>query len=134
VDVSVAVEAEPGMGGETLARWVELALRQHLAPLPPYGPDGAGWPFGRAVRDRDIEAAALRVQGVRLVNDVIVEGEAIGSDGSRTPAAGSVPMRAWQLPALRSVGVAIGEKAPPIAPEPPPPLDGLPVPIEQEKC
>ncbi len=134
VDVSIAVEAEPGMGGETLTRWVELALRQHLAPLPPYGPDGAGWPFGRAVRDRDIEAAALRVQGVRLVNEVIVEGEAIGPDGARTPAEGSVPMRAWQLPVLRSVGVTIGEKAAPIAPEPPPPLDGLPVPVEQERC
>jgi hypothetical protein len=134
VDLSVAVEAEAGTGGETLKRWVELALRQHFAPLPPYGPDGAGWPFGRAVRDRDAEAAALRVQGVRLVNEVLLEGEAIAPDGSRSPAEGSVPMAAWQLPVIRSVRVAIGEKAEPIAPEPAPPLDGLPVPVEQEKC
>lgn len=133
-DLSIAVEAEPGTGGETLTRWVELALRQHFAPLPPYGPDGGGWPFGRAVRDRDAEAAALRVQGVRLVNEVLLEGEAIGADGSTDPVEGSVPMLAWQLPVLRSVRVVIGEKADPIAPEPPPPLDGLPVPIEQERC
>jgi len=133
-DLSIAVEAEPGTGGETLKRWVELALRQHFAPLPPYGPDGAGWPFGRAVRDRDAEAAALRVQGVRLVNEVVLEGEAIAADGSTDPVEGSLPMRAWQLPVLRSVSVVIGDKADPIAPEPAPPLDGLPVPVEQEKC
>jgi len=134
VDLSVAVEAEPGTGGETLKRWVELALRQHFAPLPPYGPDGTGWPFGRAVRDRDAEAAALRVQGVRLVNQVLLEGEAIAPDGTRTPASGSVPMAAWQLPVIRSVRVAIAETAEPIAPEPPAPMDGLPVPVELEKC
>ncbi|PWS37598.1 putative baseplate assembly protein [Falsiroseomonas bella] len=134
VDLSVAVEAEPGTGGETLKRWVELALRQHFAPLPPYGPDGAGWPFGRAVRDRDAEAAALRVQGVRLVNEVLLEGEAIGADGENTPVTGSVPMLAWQLPVIRSVRVAIGEKAEEIAPEPTPPVDGMPVPVEVEKC
>jgi predicted phage baseplate assembly protein len=134
VDVSVAVEADPGTGGETLKRWVELALRQHFAPLPPYGPDGAGWPFGRAVRDRDAEAAALRVQGVRLVNEVLLEGEAIGADGSVTPASGSVPMLSWQLPVIRSVKVTIGDKAEEIAPEPPAPVDGLPVPVEVEKC
>jgi predicted phage baseplate assembly protein len=134
VDVSVAVEAEPGTGSETLMRWVELALRQHFAPLPPYGPDGAGWPFGRDARDRDAEAATLRVQGVRLVNEVLLEGEAIAADGSVTPVSGSVPMLAWQLPVIRSVRVAIGEKAEEIAPEPPPPVDGLPVPVEVEKC
>jgi hypothetical protein len=71
---------------------------------------------------------------VRLVNEVLLEGEAIAADGSTDPAEGSVPMLAWQLPVLRSVNVVIGEKADPIAPEPPPPLDGLPVPVEQEKC
>ena len=134
VDISVAVEALPGTGGETLKRWVELALRQHFAPLPPYGPDGAGWPFGRAVRDRDAEAAALRVKGVRLVNQVLLEGETIGADGTRLPASGSVAMLAWQLPVLRSVRVAIGDVAEPIAPEAALPLDGLPVPVEQQEC
>jgi hypothetical protein len=82
---SVAVEPEAGAGEETLRRHIELALRQHLAPLPPYGPDGQGWPFGRDVRDRDIEAATLRVQGVRLVNEVRVVGEEISRTGVRSP-------------------------------------------------
>jgi hypothetical protein len=50
------------------------------------------------------------------------------------PASGSVGMLAWQLPVLRSVRVAIGDVAEPIAPEAPPPLDGLPVPVEQQEC
>jgi predicted phage baseplate assembly protein len=134
VDISVAVEPEPGTGSETLRRWVELALRQHFAPLPPYGPDGQGWPFGRVVSDRDAEAAALRVQGVRLVNAVIVQGTAIAADGTEDPVTGSVPMQAWQLPVLRAVRVALGPTPEPLTPAPPPPLDGLPVPVEQEEC
>ncbi|MCU0888804.1 MAG: putative baseplate assembly protein [Rubritepida sp.] len=134
VDVSVAVEPEPGTGSETLRRWVELALRQHVAPLPPYGPDGQGWPFGRALRDRDAEAAVLRVQGVRLVNAVVVQGEAIAADGTRQGVTGSVPMLAWQLPVLRTVRVALGATPEPLTPDPAPPLDGLPVPVEREEC
>jgi hypothetical protein len=134
VDVSVAVEPEPGTGEETLRRWVELAVRQHFAPLPPYGPDGTGWPFGRAVRDRDAEAAVLRVQGVRLVNEVVLQGEAIGPDGTRTNVTGTLPLRSWQLPVIRHVAVALGPQAPPLAPEPPPPADGMPVPVEREEC
>jgi hypothetical protein len=134
VDVSVAVEPEPGTGSETLKRWVELALRQHFAPLAPYGPDGAGWPFGRAVRDRDAEAAALHVQGVRLVNEVILKGEPIAVDGTVSAATGTVQMLAWQLPVIRAVRVALGDTPEPLEPEPPPPVDGLPVPVEQEEC
>lgn len=137
---SVAVEPEAGSGEETLRRHVELALRQYLAPLPPYGPDGQGWPFGRAVRDRDVEAAVLRVQGVRLVNAVQVAGEAIDRAGTRSAVAQSVPLLPWQLPVLLEVRVAIGRDA---AAEPLPPLDGepgavpvdaMPVPVGKEEC
>ncbi|WHO39155.1 putative baseplate assembly protein [Sphingobium sp. AP49] len=136
VDIAVAVEPEPGTGEETLRHWVELALRQHFAPLPPYGPDGSGWPFGRIVRDRDAEAAALRVQGVRLVNETVVQGEAIDAAGLATPASAAVPMRAWQLPVIRTVEIAIGANAvaPPLTPPPPTPPKGMPVPVEQEEC
>lgn len=137
---SVAVEPEPGAGEETLRRHIELALRQHLAPLPPYGPDGKGWPFGRAVRDRDIEAATLRVQGVRLVNEVLVVGETIDRVGNRAPAEQSIAMRLWQLPVLLEVRVAIGAAA---RAEILPPVDSapdatavtrMPVPVGQEEC
>jgi hypothetical protein len=134
VDIAIAVDAQPGMGVETLRGWVELALRQHFAPLPPYGPDGAGWPFGRDVRDRDAEAAALRVQGVNLVNEIVVQGVAIAADGSQTDVTGTVPVLKWQLPVIRNVGVAIGPNAPSLAPEPSPPPDGIPAPVEVEAC
>jgi predicted phage baseplate assembly protein len=134
VDIAVAVQPEPGMGEETLRRWVELALRQYFAPLPPYGPDGSGWPFGRAVRDRDAEAAALRVQGVQLLNDIKVQGTTIAADGTQTGVTGSVAMQKWQLPVVRQVAVALGPTAPPLGPEPSPPVNGIPVPVTQGKC
>ena len=136
----MAVEPEPGAGEETLRRHIELALRQHLAPLPPYGPDGKGWPFGRNVTERDIEAATLRVQGVRLVNGVHLVGEAIGRNGTRSPAEKTVAMLAWQLPVLLEVRVAIGENSvaevlPPLdtLPAPTPPTS-MPVPVGKEEC
>jgi len=137
---SLAVEPEAGSGEETLRRNVELALRQHLAPLPPYGPDGAGWPFGRAVRDRDLEAAALRVQGVRLVNEVRLAGEEIDRAGGRRPVTQTLTLLAWQLPVLLEVRVAVGAdahaEALPALDTPPPalPVDHLPVPVAQEEC
>jgi hypothetical protein len=134
VDIAVAVQPEPGMGEETLRRWVELALRQYFAPLPPYGPDGSGWPFGRAVRDRDAEAAALRVQGVQLINDIKVQGTTIAADGTQTGVTGSVAMQKWQLPVVRQVAVALGPTAPALGPEPSPPVNGIPVPVTQGKC
>ncbi len=137
---SVAVEPEAGAGEETLRRHVELALRQHLAPLPPYGPDGKGWPFGRDVRDRDIEAATLRVQGVRLVNEVRVVGEQITRTGTRSAVDTTVTLLPWQLPVLLEVKVAIGANA--TAEELPPlddeaeatPVTSMPVPVGKEAC
>jgi hypothetical protein len=135
---SIAVEAVPGTGEETLRRHVELALRQHLAPLPPYGPAGAGWPFGRMVQDRDLQAAALRVQGVRLVNEILVVGTEIARDASRSAVTERVRMQSWQLPVVREVRVALGETAeplPPLGTEPEPaPVEGLPVPVGREAC
>jgi hypothetical protein len=114
---------------------VELALRQHFAPLPPYGPDGSGWPFGRAVRDRDAEAAALRVQGVAIVNDVLVQGTEIAADGHTTDVSNFVRIEKWQLPVIRNVAVALNsQKAPSLAPDPPPPVSGFPVPVEKKVC
>ena len=109
LSVAVAVEAEPEVGEETLRRQVELALRQLLAPLPPYGPDGQGWPFGRDVGERDLEAAVLRVQGVRLVNGVLITAQAVDAFGriSKTTSLQRLPLEAWQLPSLRQVQVVV---------------------------
>lgn len=109
LSVSVAVEAEPEVGEETLRRQVELALRQLLAPLPPYGPDGQGWPFGRDVGERDLEAAVLRVQGVRLVNGVLITARTVDGLGriAATTDLQRLRLEAWQLPSLRQVQVVV---------------------------
>lgn len=109
LSVSVSVEAEADMGEDTLRGQVELALRQLLAPLPPFGPDGQGWPFGRDVGERDLEVAVLRVQGVRLVNGVLIsarEVDALGRVASTTRVQ-RVSLAAWQLPSLRQVRVVV---------------------------
>jgi len=141
--VSVAVEVEAGYGIETVRRWVELAIRQYLAPLPPYGPGGQGWPLARPVRAPDVEAAVLRVEGVRIANEVLVAGPADIRPGGVAMPSGTVPMEKWQLPVMRNVRVAEGATAEPInplgqAPDRPPsqgePPIGVSVPVEEEEC
>jgi hypothetical protein len=153
--ISVAIEVEETYGFATVNGWVDLAVRQYLAPLPPYGPDGSGWPFGRNLRAADVEAAVLRVEGVRLVHDVQVEGVAIDAAGATTGHTGNVPLGSWQLPVIRKVQVAAAEAAEPIdrtavgdpgpggrasgelppLPDPaaPAPL-ALPIPVKREEC
>lgn len=96
--ISAAFEVDEGYGVQTVRRWVELAIRQYLAPLPPYGPAGKGWPFGRDVSAPDVEAAVLRVEGVRLVNKVLVA----GADPA-APLDKPVKLASWQLAVVRGV-------------------------------
>jgi len=109
LSVAVSVEAEADVGEDTLRNQVELALRQLLAPLPPFGPDGQGWPFGRDVGERDLEAAVLRVQGVRLVNGVLISAREVDALGrvAATAAVQRLPLAAWQLPSLRQIQVVV---------------------------
>jgi hypothetical protein len=153
--VSAAFEVEQGYSFVTVRGWVELAIRQFFAPLPPYGPTGAGWPFARAVRLNDVAAAVLRVEGVRLLHEVKLHGEErptgeptrITTDA--TGAITRIALDKWELPAVRGVTLALGEEAPDIDPDavgdPTGPLDGedggqggttvlIPVPVEEDVC
>jgi hypothetical protein len=139
--VSVAFEIESGYGFETVHRWVELAVRQYLAPLPPYGPSGLGWPFGRTVSAADVEAAALKVEGVRLVVEVLLEGDEIDAGGGVTTHRAKVRLLDWQLPVLRGVqitgnGSGAGAAEPIVRQDPPAGGDPgqFPVPVEREEC
>lgn len=146
VDISVAVSLDDGYGITTVRRWVELGVRQHLAPLPPYGPAGAGWPFGRSVRVEDIESAILQIDGVDLVNAVKLRGRPIGPDGVALSGydgeVTEVPIAAWQLPVVVSFSVIEGT-TPLELPEagstadPTTPADTgvpVPVPVVKETC
>lgn len=136
--VSLAVTSEEDYSPAVVHRWVELAIRQFLAPLAPYGPGGEGWPSGRTVTREDILAAVLRVEGVRIARDVHLQTEY--SEGDLQ----DIELQRWELPSLRKVQIAEGETAEPISMvgdalrptddsgEPGDP--GYPVPIKRERC
>lgn len=64
IAIAVGIVVEDDHGIDAVRHWVELVLRQFLAPVPPYGPDGKGWPLGRKVLAAELEAAVLQVEGV----------------------------------------------------------------------
>lgn len=133
VAVSVAVQAKPGYSADGVRRWVELVLRQYLAPLPPFGPEGHGWPLGRRVHSPELQAAALQVEGVEYIAALGVA--ELAEDGSWT--GGTVVLEQWEVVELRSVVVVVGDEAPPFGALPPgPDLGGTPVavPVPKKVC
>ncbi len=132
VAVAVGLEAKPGYGVEAVRRWVELVIRQYLAPLPPYGPEGQGWPLGRRVYGPELEAAALQVEGVQFLTGLAVAG---WNGTSWIP--GTVSLESWEVPELAVITVEDGPPtlapgqgvAPPSTPDVP-----VPVPILREEC
>src|SRR5205823_4767030 len=126
---AVGVHVKPGYSIEAVRHWVELVLRQYLAPLPPYGPDGGGWPLGRRVHGPELEAAVLQVEGVEYIEDRLrVADWGDGAWRERT-----VLLERWEVPELHEitvvdgpplpVGQALGAAPPPLPPvhEPPDP-------------
>jgi hypothetical protein len=133
VAVSVGVRAKEGYGIEALRRWVELVLRQYLAPLPPYGPGGEGWPLGRRVHGPELEAAALQVEGVEFLEGLRVAGWV---PATGTWQEGTVTLRPWEVPHLTELTVIEGAPLVPGEPLGPPPAAKVPVPfpVIKEVC
>ncbi len=138
VAVAVALEVKAGYGIEAVRHWVELVLRQYLAPLPPYGPEGKGWPLGRLVHGRELEAAALQVEGVRLLNQLEV---AAWDDQKNAWVTEPVKLREFEVPELTQITVVEGQQVVPFGDSIEPPLspDGtvsvpVPIPIIREEC
>ena len=147
IAVSVGVQAKPGYGIEAVRRWVELVIRQYLAPLPPYGPDGGGWPLGRAVYGPELEAAALQVEGVLYVECLrIAQWDATTNQWAEasadsTGADGCLPreridLQPWEVPEVVEMtvvqgpalkpGDAVGAVTPPLVP--------IPIPTIPDEC
>ncbi len=148
--VTVGLVTMPGAMRATVHRAVQAALRDYLSPLTG-GPaalrrcDGeetfstvgqveAGWPLWTEVRQQDLEAVAVRVEGVRYVNGVKLG--MLASDGVTITPAESVPILGVQLPWLAAISVAEGD---------PPALDSfsgtesargfqVPVPLQPKTC
>jgi hypothetical protein len=146
IAVAVGLQAKPGYGIEAVRRWVELVIRQYLAPLPPYGPEGGGWPLGRAVFAPELEAAALQVEGVQYIECLRLArwddtekkwAEAtIVPDGDGCPPRENIPLMAWEVPELTEITVVQGPALAPGQALGPvmPPLVAIPIPTIQDEC
>jgi hypothetical protein len=131
VAVSIGLAVRAGYQVDAVRRWVETILRQYLAVLPPLGPDGAGWPLGRAVRMAELEAVAVQVEGVEYVTGSGL-GIPDGSGGYRPT--DPVPLEQWEVPELVGLSVVVGDPLPIGTPSQPAPLDGTLVPLPPDVC
>jgi predicted phage baseplate assembly protein len=143
--VSVGVTIHDGFDGgagglnrDGVLREINQAVRRYLWPLLPGGPDGGGWPLGRAVRNRELEAVAARVPGVEEVRGINLFSRENGDWTRVTTQPGlvaQVTLTAWQLPELLDITVAEGPPADELdtayhlAPE-----TGMAIPVVPEVC
>lgn len=113
---SAAITLRDGFAREEVVRAVTDRIYGYLWSLAPGGPDGTGWPLGRAVRNLEIEVEIARVPGVQTTQgvNIFTEGEtgfqlvpAELATGSRVLA-----LDLWQLPELLAFDVAVGPGGP----------------------
>ena len=107
---SVSIRLLNNADSVATARSVQQALTNYLWALPPGGPDGGGWPLGRAVASDELRTQAGRVAGV-LAADVVTL--YMLTAAVWTPVALAAPLNPWQVPALQGVGVVTDGSSPP---------------------
>ncbi|QNM98651.1 putative baseplate assembly protein [Chitinimonas koreensis] len=132
--ISLSIKVRDGYGLDAVRDWVALLLRRYLAPLPPYGPDGRGWPLGRRVLDRELGGVAMQVEGVEYVGELRLAGRA--DDGSWQEAA-AVTLTGWEVPEVAAIAIVDeGSTLPAPGQLVPPPAGGpaVPVPVLREEC
>jgi hypothetical protein len=117
IAVSCAVAVEPGFGPEAARALAAQILQRYLSPLPPYGPLGRGWPLGRAVRDRELIAAVLQIDGIEYVEALRLAVQ----QGSNWAEMDTVLLQPWEVVEL--VAVQVVEASQPL-----PPPQSLPLP------
>lgn len=135
VSVAVGVAVTDGHQVDAVRRWVELIIRQFLAPVPPYGPNGGGWPLGRVVRGAELEAVAVQVEGVEFLEGLALAEES-GDREHPWRTVAQVVLRPWEVVELEDITVVAG---PPLEPgagyrPPPGPGDVVQVPLPREVC
>jgi predicted phage baseplate assembly protein len=110
--VSVSIRLLNNADSVATARGVQQALANYLWVLPPGGPDGGGWPLGRAVAPDELRTQAGRVAGVLAADFVTLYMQA--ATGWTTIL--TAPLKPWQVPALQGVGVVTDGSSPPPPP------------------
>jgi hypothetical protein len=133
VAVSAGLAVRPGYQVDAVRRWVEQLLEQYLAALPPFGPEGAGWPFGRAVRRAELEAATVQVEGVEYSTGLKLAVPATPPATGWTEVS-EILLNRWELPKLAELTVVAGlplEPGTKIAPSDP---GAILVPLPPDVC
>jgi predicted phage baseplate assembly protein len=116
IGISAAVELVDPDQRDSVLEMVAEVIRAHLWPLAPGGPDGQGWPLGRAVDDRLVETAIARVPGVRSVAPVRLfrkssRGAVWVPVAEDRTGRGMIALQPWQLPELAMLAVGVGDTA-----------------------
>jgi predicted phage baseplate assembly protein len=134
IAVAVGVKVRDGYPVDGVRRWVERILRQYLAPVPPLGPEGAGWPLGRSVRRQELEAVTVQVEGVEYLEGLaLAERTASGSWSD----ASLVELGRWEVPELVEITVVEGSPLEPgeaPAPSPEIPEGTVLAPLAEDVC
>ena len=88
------VTAGPDVRADAVQDAALRALYEYLSPQDG-GPDGKGWPFGRAVRAFDVSAVLARVPGLAEVDDLLLfpADPASGTRGAPVSGSTSRPAR-----------------------------------------
>jgi len=143
VGVTAAVELVDSNQRDAVLDRVSEVIRRHLWPLAPGGPDGQGWPLGRALDDRLIETAIARVPGVRSVAPVrLFQRSTRGRNwvpvAEDRTGRGLITLSPWQLPELAMLSVGVGSTSstslPPSAEGAGSGAGGLAIPVVPELC
>ncbi len=138
--VSIGVETMPGEVRSLVHKRVKDAIRTYLSPLVGGVPNpddenlvGTGWQLGMEIRQQDLEAVAVRVEGVRYINRIRF--------GVLAPAGNLQEVTERQLVGLQLpwlTGIEAGEQAEPLdvftGVTSPGPGDVIPVPVIPRKC
>lgn len=114
--VSVAVELRDPEQRDAVLTDVAQAIKGFLWALTG-GPDGTGWPLGRAVNEREIEVVVARVPGVDTVAPPALFTRAVSETQWQLVRPNAqdrvlLPLQPWQLPELLAVAVTEGTDSP----------------------
>lgn len=108
--VSVGITVRAGFGHDQINYDVRQAVQDYLWSLPPYGPQGEGWPLGRSIRDRELEVIVAQVKGVNTVAGVNLfkRQNKLWQAVPRTQQcqAIQIDLKQWQLPELLAMAVS----------------------------
>ena len=110
IALSIGITVKAGFGHDQVNYDVQQALKAYLAPLPPYGPSGDGWPLGRTVKERELEVIVAQVKGVNTVSGVNLfqKQNNVWQQVARVQQceAIQITLQEWQLPELLAVVVS----------------------------